>query len=79
MQISSKDLQYLSDEMSWELIAFKKCHHFAGEIQDPQIKAVIDKIGAMHQQHYQALLQCLQSATGTNGQQSQMQSNSYMQ
>lgn len=75
MQISSKDLQYLSDEMSWELIAFKKCHHFAGEIQDPQIKAAIDKIGAMHQQHYQALLQTLQASTGQN----QAQTNSYVQ
>ncbi|WP_037464493.1 hypothetical protein [Shimazuella kribbensis] len=73
MQISSKDLSYLSDEMSWELIAFKKCHHFAEEVQDPQIKAAIDRIGAMHQQHYQELLQFLQSSTG------QMQSNSYMQ
>ncbi|MCH5585705.1 hypothetical protein MK805_12190 [Shimazuella sp. AN120528] len=75
MQISSKDLQYLSDEMSWELIAFKKCHHFAGEVQDQQIKAAIDKIGAIHQQHYQALLQCLQSSTG----QTPSQTNSYLQ
>ena len=76
MQISSKDLSYLSDEMSWELIAFKKCNHFAGEVQDPQVKAAINKIGAMHQQHYQELLQCLQSANGSNA---QMQSNSYIQ
>lgn len=75
MQISAKDLQYLSDEMSWELIAFKKCHHFAGEVQDTQIKAAIDKLGAMHQQHYQALLQCVQSSTG----QSQQQTNTYLQ
>lgn len=79
MQISSKDLQYLSDEMSWELLAFKKCHHFASEIQDQQIKTAINKIGAMHQQHYEALLQCLQPPNGTTGQQSQSQSNSYMQ
>jgi hypothetical protein len=69
MQISSKDLSYLSDEMSWQLLTFKKCHHYAGEIQDQQIKSAIDKIGAMHQMQYEELLQCLQSSSGTSGQQ----------
>lgn len=78
MQISSKDLNYLTDEMSWELLAFKKCHHFASEVQDPQIKNAIDQIGMMHQQHYEALLQCLQNANGSMGQQSQAQ-NSFQQ
>lgn len=71
MQITSKDLSYLSDEMSWELIAMKKYHHFAQEVQDPELKTAINKLGAMHQNHYQALLQYLQSANG--------QSNTYMQ
>jgi rubrerythrin len=73
MQITAKDLSYLSDEMSWELIAMKKYHHYAQEVQDPELQAAINKIGAMHQNHYQALLQHLQSANG------QSQSNTYMQ
>jgi hypothetical protein len=63
MQISTKDLHYLTDEMSWQLLAMKKCHHFAQEVQNPQIKSAIDRIGQMHQQHYEELLQVLQSAS----------------
>jgi hypothetical protein len=54
--ISTKDLNYLRDAMSWELVAMKKCHHFAQECQDQQIKKEIDKTGQMHQKHYQTLL-----------------------
>ncbi|MDR6226237.1 hypothetical protein [Desmospora profundinema] len=56
MQLSTKDLNYLKDELSWELLAFKKCHHYAQESQDPQIKQLIDQVGRMHQQHYQQIL-----------------------
>lgn len=67
MQISSKDLNYLTDELSWELLAMKKCHHFAQECQDPQIAQTIERIGQMHQRHYETLLAQLQSATGASG------------
>ncbi|WP_170105002.1 hypothetical protein [Desmospora activa] len=56
MQLSTKDLNYLKDELSWELLAFKKCHHYAQECQDQQVKQLIDQMGRMHQQHYQQLL-----------------------
>ncbi|PTX59082.1 hypothetical protein C8P63_11327 [Melghirimyces profundicolus] len=62
MQLSTKDLNYLKDEMSWELLAFKKCHHYAKECQDPQVKQLIDDIGRKHQQHYEQLLQQLNAA-----------------
>ncbi|SFI87509.1 hypothetical protein [Thermoflavimicrobium dichotomicum] len=68
MQISTKDLQYLTDEMSWELLAMKKCHHYATECQDQQIAQLMNQIGQMHQQHYETLLAQLQSATGTTNQ-----------
>lgn len=67
MQLSNKDLSYLKDEMSWELLAFKKCHHFAQECQDPQIKKKLDEIGKIHQRHYQTLLNHVQQASGTTG------------
>ncbi|SFS65656.1 hypothetical protein [Marininema halotolerans] len=56
MQLTSKDLNYLKDEMSWELLAFKKCFHYSQECTDPQLKQLIDQVGQMHQQHYQQLL-----------------------
>lgn len=58
--ITTKDLLYLKDAMSWELTAFKKFHFFAGQAKDPQVKQALDKAGQMHQRHYQKLLTHLQ-------------------
>lgn len=66
MQITTKDLLYLSDELSWELLAMKKSHHFASECQDPEVKQLLEKTGQMHQRHYETLLACLESATNPN-------------
>ncbi len=65
MQISSKDLSYLTDEMSWELLAMKKCYHFANECQDPSVSQLINQVGQMHQKHYEMLLNYLQSSGGS--------------
>ncbi|WP_240689429.1 hypothetical protein [Ammoniphilus sp. YIM 78166] len=55
--VTSKDLLYLKDAMSWLLDAFKKCSHFSSQVQDPQLRQEIDRIGQMHQRHYNMLLQ----------------------
>lgn len=54
--VSTKDAMYLVDMMSWNLLAMKKAHFFAGQCQDPEIKAMIDKCGQMHQRHYTQIL-----------------------
>lgn len=79
MLISTKDLNYLSDELSWELLAMKKCHHYAGECQDPQIQQLINQTGQMHQQHYETLLTQLQSAAGAGLNQPQTGANQTQQ
>ncbi|MFC4076101.1 hypothetical protein [Salinithrix halophila] len=56
MQLTTKDLNYLKDELSWQLLAFKKCHHYAQECQDTEVKQLIDQVGQMHQRHYQQIL-----------------------
>lgn len=58
--ITTKDLSYLKDALSWELIAFKKLHTFAQQATDPEVKQCLEKIGQMHQQHYEKLLTHLQ-------------------
>ncbi|WP_134684233.1 ferritin-like domain-containing protein [Brevibacillus migulae] len=58
--ISTKDLSYLKDALSWELDAFKKFHFYAQQVQDPQIKQALDQAGQMHQRHFQRLLSHLQ-------------------
>ena len=59
--ITTKDHLYLKDQLSWELIAMKKCRHFAAECTDPEIRQAIDQAGQMHQRHYQLLLRHLQT------------------
>jgi hypothetical protein len=59
--ITTKDLLYLKDALSWQLLAMKKCAHFAQESTDPQVKQVIDQTGQMHQRHYNMLLRHLQT------------------
>ena len=54
--ITTKDLSYIKDAMSWELVAMKKCNKFAQEVQCNKIKSAIEETGRMHQQHYQTLL-----------------------
>ncbi|KRF21513.1 hypothetical protein [Paenibacillus sp. Soil787] len=59
--ITTKDSQYLKDQLSWELLAMKKCRHFAQECSDSEIGQLIDKAGQMHQKHYMLLLKHLQN------------------
>lgn len=58
--ITTKDYLYLKDQLSWTLLAMKKCAHYAQECTDPQIKGALDQAGRMHQRHYQLLLKHLQ-------------------
>lgn len=59
--ITTKDLLYLKDHMSWQLDAMKKCFHFAQECTVPEIKQALNKAGKMHQRHYQMLLKHCQN------------------
>jgi hypothetical protein len=74
--ITTKDFLYLKDQLSWELLAMKKCHHFAQECMDAEIKQSLEQAGQMHQRHYELLLKHLQNnnpAEMTKVQQMQMQ------
>lgn len=59
--VTIKDTLYLKDQLSWELIAMKKCYHFARECSDSDISKAIDQAGQMHQRHYELLLKHLQN------------------
>ncbi|WP_276355155.1 hypothetical protein [Cohnella caldifontis] len=59
--ITVKDFNYLKDMLSWELLAMKKCSHFAKECSDTDIRTEIDKAGQMHLRHYNLLLKHLQN------------------
>lgn len=59
--ISTKDQMYISDMLSWNLLAMKKAHFFAQQSQDSEIKQALEQAGSMHQKHYQMILNHLQT------------------
>lgn len=58
--LTDKELHYLKDFLSWELLAMKKCNEAANQCTDPQIQTLIRQTGQKHQQHYEMFLQHLQ-------------------
>ncbi|GIP32888.1 hypothetical protein [Paenibacillus sp. J2TS4] len=58
--ISEKELLYMKDYLSWELLAMKKCNESANLCTDPQLKQLIKQVGEKHKQHYQTILSQLQ-------------------
>lgn len=54
--VSTKDALYLTDMLSWNLLAMKKSHFFAQQCQDQEIVAEIQRCGEMHQRHYELIL-----------------------
>ncbi len=54
--LSTKDDAYLTDALSWELLAAKKAHSFACQCSDQQVKQQIEQLCQLHQRHYNTLL-----------------------
>ncbi|PKG23578.1 hypothetical protein [Niallia nealsonii] len=54
--ITVKDSLYLTDMLSWNLLAMKKAHFFATNTKDQTIKSYLDKCGQMHQKHYEQII-----------------------
>lgn len=66
--VSTKDHLYLTDMLSWNLLAMKKANHWASETVDSEIKTTLQKVAKMHEQHYKKLLTHLeQPAKGVQG------------
>ncbi|MCM3651540.1 hypothetical protein [Metabacillus litoralis] len=59
--ITTKDQLYLTDMLSWNLLAMKKAHFYASQCQNQEIKNQLDHVGQMHNQHYQKILTHLQN------------------
>ncbi len=54
--LSTKDDAYLTDALSWELLAAKKANSFASQCSDQQVKHQIEQLCQLHEQHYRTLL-----------------------
>ena len=58
-QFAEKELNYLKDFMSWELLAMKKCAAMAQMCSDTHVKDLLIATGQAHEKHYRTLLQQL--------------------
>jgi hypothetical protein len=58
--ITDKELHYVKDYLSWELLAMKKCSDAANLCTDSDIQSLLRKTGEKHKQHYQTILNQLQ-------------------
>ncbi len=67
--MSTKDHLYVTDMLSWNLVAMKKAYHFANECTDQEIKQALENAGQMHQRHYDKLLMHLNSQKQSTPQQ----------
>lgn len=57
--ISCKDLDYLSDIYNWNFNACKLANHFSKEVEDQEIKELLEEIASMHEEHTKAVLNIL--------------------
>lgn len=58
--MSTKDHLYITDMLSWNLLAMKKMNFYATQCKDQDVVNALNQAGQMHQQHYQSLMQQLQ-------------------
>ena len=62
--VSTKDLLYLSDMLSWNLLASKKMDWIAQSCQLPDIKKECEAAQQMHTKHYDEILKFLKQNEG---------------
>jgi hypothetical protein len=67
--ISSKELNYIGDMLSWELLAAKKCYQYGHQETNPTHQQTFLDAAKTHQQNYQTILNYVnQVNTGQGGQ-----------
>ncbi|MDF2926844.1 MAG: hypothetical protein K0R57_5758 [Paenibacillaceae bacterium] len=54
--IGDKELHYIKDYLSWELLAVKKCEDAANRMECQQLSQMVRDIGKKHQNHYNTIL-----------------------
>ena len=65
--LSTKELNYIHDILSWELLLTKKCFHYSNQETNPVHKNVFISTGNMHQQNYTNVLNYLDKVSKNQG------------
>jgi len=62
LQLSSLEKHYIEEQLKQERLCLVKCNTFANQVQDPQLREVIQNLGQQCQQHVQTLSNLLQQS-----------------
>ena len=54
--LTEKDLAYIRDSMSWELLASKKAFQYAHQTLEPECRQLMYQVAQTHQQNMERLL-----------------------
>lgn len=65
--IATKELNYLKDFLSWELLSAKKCYQYGQQESDQQRKQIFMDAASTHQQNYMNLLNYANQINGNQG------------
>lgn len=57
--ISTKDLSYIKDMLSWNLVMAKKSKEYLKLVGDKDVKERLKKVNEVHKSHYEMLLEII--------------------
>ena len=57
--ISTKDLSYIKDMLSWNLVMAKKSKEYLKLVSDKDVKEIIKRVNEVHKSHYEILLEII--------------------
>lgn len=57
--ISTKDLSYIKDMLSWNLVMAKKSKEYLKLAGDKDVKELLKKVNEVHKSHYEMLLEII--------------------
>ena len=58
--ISTKELNYVKDFLSWEMYMSKVCRQYADQVIDHDFSSMLNQAGQTHQQNFTEMLQYLE-------------------
>lgn len=68
--VSTKELNYINDFLSWELLSAKKCFQYGNQETNPTHKQTFLDCAMIHQQNYQNILNYVNQVNPNKGGQS---------
>ena len=57
--ISTKDLSYIKDMLSWNSVMAKKSKEYLKLVGDKDVKELLKKVNEVHKSHYEMLLEII--------------------